>query len=172
MELCGIDPEGGALSVRHGLLAVLAFSALATFAAYLLAIGRSATSVRDFKRLLRLDLEALPAGLRDRPRLALTVICTFAVGLLAQFGQHDFSRPGDVLGWIIAALLSALLMTLIVRAVVRSLPDVVAAIVAFFVRQLAAPLPVHQPRTILIAGTSREAWPSVLFNRPPPFLQL
>jgi hypothetical protein len=172
MELCGMDPEGGALSVRHGLLAVLAFGALAMFAAYLLAIRRSATSVRDFKRLLRLDLEVLPAGLRDRRRLGLTVISTFAVGLLAQLGQHDFSRPGDVLGWLIAALLSALLMTLIVRVVVRSLPDVVAAIVAFFVHQLAAPLPVHQPPTVVIAGTSVEAWPSVLFNRPPPIFQL
>jgi hypothetical protein len=171
LELCGIDPEGGALSGRHGLLAVLAFAAVAVFGAYLLAIARSATSMRDFKRLLRIDLTALPTATRDQRRLGLTVTSTFVVGLLAQLGQHGFNRPGDVLGWLIAAMLSALLMTLIVRAVVRSLSDVVARIVAFFVRQLAAPLPIHQSRTVLIAGAPVEAWPAVLFNRPPPIFQ-
>ena len=167
-ELCGLDPEGRALSFRHGVLAGVGVGAMATFFVYLLRSWRSATGVRDFKRLLRLDLDALPRATSQRH--ALTFALTFGCGLAAQLGQTDLTRPGDVLGWFVAALISAALLAFIVRAVVRRLPDAVIALFAFLARCIETPTHARRSARSVTSWTLREGALSTLWSRPPPTL--
>ncbi|GAC1500124.1 MAG: hypothetical protein NVS1B2_24430 [Vulcanimicrobiaceae bacterium] len=168
MELGGFDPEGHALSVRHIVLGIVGMVASAAFVIYLAGVWHAASGRRDFKRRLRLELAAFS---RDgRQSVVTTVGLTFVCAVLAQLGQHDLAKPGDVASWLVASVVSAILLSLIVRAVMRRLPDVVVALLALFETPFAAPTVVRRTRHVALAWSIGDGALSTLGSRPPPLV--
>ncbi len=152
---------------RHaGLLTVTIAIALLGWCG-LRALRRQAEGDRDFHRLLKQSLSELPFRGRGAGFFLTIAVATFGMGLLAHIGERGPSTIHDAIGWLVVALCVAVVAAIAARFIVRVLPDIVAAILAFFVAidpRRPATL-VHEYVPIL---TERECWSPPLFSRPPP----
>jgi len=155
-----LDPRHAALLLATIAIALLGWRVLRTLRA-------QAEGDRDFHRLLKQSLSELPFRGRGAGFFVAIAATTFGMGLLAHVGERGPSTMHDAIGWFVVALFVAVIAAIVARFIVRVLPDLVAAILAFFVaidpRRPAARA--HEYVPIL---TQRECWSPPLFSRPPP----
>jgi hypothetical protein len=157
-----LDPRHTAL-----LIAVIAIALLGCH--WLRTLRAQADGDRDFHRLLKQSLSELPFRGRGAGFFLTIAMTTFGMGLLAHIGERSPSTVHDAIGWLVVALFVGVIAAIAARFIVRVLPDVVAAILAFFIAidpRRSAPL-VHGHVPVF---TRRECWSPPLFNRPPPLL--
>jgi len=154
------DPRHAALLVATVTIALLGCRGLRILRA-------QADGDRDFHRLLKQSLSELPFKGRGAGFFLTIAMATFGMGLLAHVGERGPSTIHDAIGWLFVALVVAVIAAIAARFIVRVLPDLVAAILAFFLaiesRRPAALAHEHVP-----VFTRRECWSPPLFSRPPP----
>ncbi len=155
-----LDPRHAALLIATIAIALLGWRVLR-------ALRAQAEGDRDFHRLLKQSLSELPFLGRGAGFFLTIAATTFGMGLLAHVGERGPSTLHDAVGWFVVALFVAVVAALAARFIVRVLPDLVAAILAFFIaiepRQAVALLHEHMP-----VFTRRKCWSPPLFSRPPP----
>lgn len=160
----GLDPRHAALLIATIAIALVGWRVLRSLRA-------QAEGGRDFHRLLKQSLSELPFKGRGAGFFVTIAVTTFGMGLLAHINERGPSTLHDAIGWFVVALFVAVVAAIAARFIVRILPDLVAAILAFFIAidpRRSATL-VHEYVPVF---TRRECWSPPLFNRPPPLLQL
>ncbi len=145
-----LDPRHAALLIAMFAIALLGWRVLRTLRA-------QAAGERDSHRRLKQGLSELPFRGRGAGFFSTVAVTTFGMGVLAHVGERGPSAIHDAFGWLVVALVVAVIAAIAVRFIVRVLPDLVAAILAFFVAidscQQAAI--VHEYMRVL---TRRECW--------------
>ncbi len=159
------DPNASFESRGLTLLAVAVLGvaiALATALHY-----RRASSARDLKRRISLDLRDLPFAGRGAGFFSVVFSAALVSAFVAHIGEGGLDR-GDVLAWLFAAFAVALCAALAAWFALRALPAIAVALATVFVVE---PEPVHHiadVRSVVARTERRDAWPAKLFNRPPP----
>ncbi len=155
-----LDPRHAALLIATIAIAVLGWRALC-------ALRSQSEGDRDFHRLLKQSLSELPFRGRGAGFFLTVAATTFGMGLLAHVGERGSSALHDAIGWFAVALFVAVVAAIAARFIVRVLPDLVAAILAFFIaiepRRSASLVHEHVP-----VFTRRECWSPPFLSRPPP----
>ncbi len=155
-----LDPRHAALLIATIAIALLGCRGLRT-------LRGQADGDRDFHRLLKQSLSELPFKGRGAGFFLTIAMATFGMGLLAHVGERGPSTIHDAIGWLFVALVVAVIAAIAARFIVRVLPDLVAAILAFFLaiesRRPAALAHEHVP-----VFRRRKRWLPSLFSRPPP----
>ena len=149
------------------LLAVAVTAALLCRSFWLLS-----ASLRDCKRRLTLEVEALPCHRRAWASFALSMSIVLFGGLSAQLAEGSPALSQDAFAWLLAALIVALIAALAMRWCITALPRLVSALMSnrADLRGIgSARMLVRRP----ISGAGhRDIWSPPLFNRPPPAFQL
>ncbi len=154
------DPRHTALLIATVTIALLGCRGLRTLRA-------QADGDRDFHRLLKQSISELPFRGHGTGFFLTIAMTTFGMGLLAHVGERGSSTIHDAIGWLLVALAVAVIVAITARFVARVLPDLVAAILAFFIA-----IEPRRPATLaheyVPVVTRRERWLPQLFSRPPP----
>ncbi len=168
MELHGgVGERDTSLDLRHTALLIATIAIVLLGCRGLRTLRAQADGNRDFHRQLKQSLSELPFRGRGAGFFLTIGTTTFGMGLLAHVGERGPSTIHDAIGWLVVALVVAVIAAIAARFIVRVLPNLVAAMLAFFVaiesRRPAALAHEHLP-----VFTRRECWSPPLFSRPPP----
>jgi hypothetical protein len=169
-ELAGLgwhDDADVLFSVRHGYLAIIAFTALAAFALVL----RSMPADSRSRRVSDL-VETLPFGGRGAGFFALSFVVQFGFFAVTQIGEGCPLCGGDVFVGILAAAAAALIGALIVTFAKRRVLELAMGLVWYRPRALRAErVHVHSRREQHAADASSPRRSPFSFRyRPPPIV--
>jgi hypothetical protein len=163
----GGDADEVALSPRHLYLGLAAVAALAFALCELIAMRKSSSGARDFKRRMEIGIGTLP--LAGTPWFTPATAASFlTIGGITEIGEGCPLCGHDVTAGVIGAFLGSLLVGLVVRAFTRRMPSLASAVDEYltaephdsgFARYATAFAPARLPRSV---------WYPFLFNRPPP----
>jgi hypothetical protein len=168
----GSDADSVLFSTRHLYPGLASLAGIVIFIVCGRALLHRATSRPDLKRMLSNGLEALPFGGRGARYYALTAGLQLAIGALTQIGEGCPFCSHDVIAGILGAMLTVLLLALVTRAIGSQLPRIVSALAGYAPRTFGSPSALFLCRDCATVSTGRGAWFPLLFNRPPPRLQL
>jgi hypothetical protein len=171
-EFFGMGADADAhivLSPRHIYLAVAALVCLAIIVFEARRLVRSASGVRDLKRLLSNETSALPLG-GGWLFCILAAAVQFAAGVGSAIGEGCFFCGHDVLAGVIGALVTAIMLALMLRAAVARLPRLAASIAGMLLPAVCQAPPALRPRFAFAWSPRLVFWSPQIANRPPPLL--
>ena len=171
----GEDAAGIVFSARHWYLALGACLGIVILARQLRALRHAASGSRDLKRLLNVGSAALPFHGRGPLFFGMIAALQFAVGSLTEIGEGCPFCSHDMVSGVAGALISVIVLALLARRLAGRLPGLVVAFVeripleSIAGRNTATQLQRTQPA---LSPANYGLWYPLLFNRPPPVLQL
>ena len=167
----GHEADAVVVSPRHWYLALAAIAALAILIWQTRLLLRSAGDARAMKGLLNTATSSLPFRGRGLKFFLLAVGLQFSIASVTEIGEGCPFCGHDVVAGALGALVSVLILALAMRWIGRRVPALLGALANLVARAGGIPSQLSAPR-LELPLTSQDIWFALLFNRPPPSLQL